>query len=147
MRFKFKLESLLNHRQFVEDVLQKEFSFLKKRLSEEKQIETHLREKQSHLAEELKINLQASRPVSENSLYVTYLSCLSDQIGRQQGKVEKVESEKSEKKIALMQAVKKRKILERLKDNRVDQYQQFRSQKEQEVSDEIGIQQYNRNTG
>jgi len=147
MRFKFKLESLLNHRQFVEDVLQKEFSFLKKRLSEEKQIETHLREKQAHLAEELKVNLKESRPVSENSLYVTYLSCLSDQIGRQQGKVERVESEKSEKKIALMQAVKKRKVLERLKENRVGKYQQFRSRKEQEVADEIGIQQYNRNTG
>jgi len=114
---------------------------------EEKQLETRLREKHAYLAEELKLNLQESRPASENRLYVTYLACLSDQIGRQQGKVEKVESEKSEKKIALIQAVKKRKILERLKENRVDQYQRFCSRKEQEVSDEIGIQQYTRNIG
>ena len=44
MRFKFKLESLLGHRQFVEDALEKEFVFVGKRLSQEKQVEKHLQE-------------------------------------------------------------------------------------------------------
>jgi len=147
MRFKFKLESLLNHRQFVEDTLQKEFVYLGKRVSDEKQVEKHLRKKHAHLSEEFKVTLQEPKPASENSLYVTYLTCLSDQIGKQQEKVKIAESERREKKIALMQAVKKRKMLERLKENRTDQYQRFCSRKEQEASDEIGIQQYSRNTG
>ena len=147
MRFKFKLESLLNHRQFVEEGLQKEFVFLGERLSKEKLLEKQLREKHAHLAEELKIHLQEPKPVSENRLYVTYLACLADQIGRQQEKVQVAESEKQAKKIQLLKAVKKRKILERLKENHTDQYHRFCLKKEQEVSDEIGIQQYNRKTG
>ena len=147
MSFKFKLESLLNHRQFVEDVLQKEFVVLGKRVFEEKQVERHLREKHARLAEELKINLQEPKPVSENSLYVTYLACLWEQIGSQQRKVQAAESERCEKKVALLKAVKKRKILERLKEKHADRHHQFYLKKEQEATDEIGIQQYNRKTG
>lgn len=146
MRFKFKLESLLGHRQFVEDALEKEFVFVGKRLSREKQLEKHLQEKHACLAEELKKNLQEPKPVSENQLYVTYLTCLSDQIGRQRQKVQKVESEKREKKVALLEAVKKRKTIERLKETHADQFHRLSMKKEQAVSDEVGIQQYNRKT-
>jgi flagellar protein FliJ len=145
--FKFKLESLLSHRQFVEDVLEKEFFLMEKRLSQEKQVEKYLRKKQARFAEELKKNLQESKPVSENRLYVTYIACLSEQIGRQRHRVQVAESERREKKVALLKAVKKRKILERLKQTHADQYQRLYLKKEQEVSDEIGIQQYNRKTG
>ncbi len=145
--FKFKLESLLSHRQFLEDALEKEFVIMGKRLSEEKQAEKHLQEKHVQLAEELKQNLQEPKPVSENRLYVTYLACLSDQIGRQRQKVQMAESERREKKVALLKAVKKRKILERLKETHADQYPRLYLKKEQEVSDEVGIQQYNRKTG
>ena len=146
MRFKFKLESLLGQRQFVEDALEKEFVFVGKRLSQEKQIEKHLQEKHACLAKELKKNLQEPKPVSENQLYVTYLTCLSGQIGRQRQEVQKVESERREKKVALLEAVKKRKIIERLKETHADQFHQLSMKKEQVVSDEVGIQQYNRKT-
>lgn len=147
MRFKFKLESLLSHRQFVEDVIQKEYVLAGRRLTEEKQVETHLREKHAHLAAQLKQNLREPKPVSENRLYVTYLSCLSDRIVRQQRKIQETESERSEKKIALLRAVKKRKILERLKETHADRHRQLHLKTEQEISDEIGIQQFNRKTG
>ena len=80
-------------------------------------------------------------------MYVTYIAYLSEQIGRQRHRVQMVEAEKREKKIALLKAVKKKKILERLKQTHADQYQRFNLKKEQEVSDEIGIQQYNHKTG
>ncbi len=144
--FKFKLESLLSHRQFVEDALGKEFAVLEKRLSQEKQVEKHLQEKHAQLAGELKKNLQEPKPVSENRLYVTYMAYLSEQIGRQRHRVQMVEAEKREKKIALLKAIKKKKILERLKQTHADQYQRVYLKKEQDVTDEIGIQQYNRKT-
>jgi flagellar FliJ protein len=147
VQFKFKLESLLSHRQYIEDVLGKEFAVLEKRLAQEKQVEKHLQEKHTQLTEELKKHLQKPKPVSENRLYVTYIAYLSEQIGRQRHRVQMVEAEKREKKIALLKAVKKKKILERLKQTHADQYQRFNLKKEQEVSDEIGIQQYNHKTG
>ena len=146
MSFKFKLESLLGHRQFVENTLEKEFVFVGKRLSREKQAEKDLQEKHARLARELKNNLQEPKPVSENQLYVTYLSCLSEQIVRQRQKVQKAETEKREKKVALLEAVKKRKIIERLKETQADRHHRLSLKKEQAVSDELGIQQYTRKT-
>ncbi len=75
-----------------------------------------------------------------------WLACRT-RSGRQQNIVQKAEAEKREKKIALLKAVKKKKILERLKETHADQYHRFYLKKEQEVSDEIGIQQYNHKTG
>jgi len=144
--FKFKLESLLGHRQFVEDALEKEFAVVRKRLSREKQLEKHLQEKHARLAKELKKNLQEPKPVSENQLYVTYLACLSGRIERQQQKVQSAELERREKKIALLEAVKRRKIIERLKETHAGQYHRLFMKKEQAVSDELGIQQYARKT-
>jgi flagellar FliJ protein len=145
--FKFKLESLLSHRQFVENVLEKELAAAEKRLSAERRIENYLKEKQVRFAEELKKNLQAPKPVSENRLYVTYIASLSKKIDDQRLKVQTAEFERRGKKIDLLKAVKKRKILERLKETHADQYHRFYLKKEQEASDEIGIQQYNRKTG
>lgn len=147
MSFKFKLESLLSHRQFVENVLEKEFAAAEKRLSAERQVEKYLKEKRVRFAEELKKNLQAPKLVSENRLYVTYIASLSKKIDDQKLKVQIAESERRGKKAALLKAVKKRKILERLKETHADQYHRFYLKKEQEASDEIGIQQYNRKTG
>jgi len=142
--FKFKLESLLRHRQFVEDSRQKEFAAVDKRLMEARQAESRLREKHLRLAKELEENMQAPHPVSESGVYVTYLKCLSDQIEKQQEKVQAVALVHLEKKTALLKAIKKRKTLERLKENQADQYHRSYLKKEQQVSDEIGIQQYRR---
>jgi flagellar FliJ protein len=140
--FKFKLESLLSQRKFVEDGLQREFVCLSQQVSEAKQVERQLEERQKHLAEELKLNLQEPKPVSENRLYVNYLSCLSERLGKQRIKVQTVESQKREKKVALLEAVKKRKMLERLKETYVHKHQRFLLKNEKDISDEIGVQQY-----
>ena len=142
--FKFKLESLLSHRKFVEDGLQREFVDIGERVSQAKQVEKRLKDTHLHLTEKLEKRLQKPRPVSENRLYVTYLASLSDRIGKQQKKVQEAETKKREKKVALLKAVKKRKMLERLKETHADQFHKFSLKKEQIVSDEIGIQQYNR---
>ena len=137
----------MSHRQFVEDALGKEFAVLERSLSKEKQVEKDLRDKHAQLAGELKKNLQEPKPVSENQLYVTYIAYLSEKIGRQRHRVQMVEAERREKKIALLKAVKKKKILERLKQTHADQHQRLSIKKEQDVTDEIGIQQHHRKTG
>lgn len=142
--FTFKLESLLSHRKFVEDGLQREFVDIGERVSQAKRMEKRLKDTHAHLTEKLKKKLQKPRPVSENCLYVNYLAYLSDRIGKQQKKVQEAETKKREKKVALLKAVKKRKMLERLKETHADQFYKFSLKKEQNVSDEIGIQQYNR---
>lgn len=142
--FNFKLESILKHRQFLEDVRQRELSVQTKRVAEARQMEKYLTDKHLCMAEELKKKMQTPRPASENALYATYLACLLEKIGEQRQRVQAAESDQDEKKTALLDAVKKRKMIEQLKKTQVHQFEQFRLKKEQEFSDEVGIQQFNR---
>ena len=146
MTFRFKLQSLLSHRKFIEDTLHREFVYLGERVSEAKQIEKHLQRKKIHLSEELKKNMQKPRPMSESSLYVTYLDCLTKQIGIQKRKIHQAEKEKYDKQVELLKAAKKRKMLERLKDTHAERYHHLYLKHEQDVTNEVGIQQYNHKT-
>lgn len=145
-KYQFKLEPLLNHRRFVEDIRQKTFADVEKKVAEAKHIEKCLEEEHLRRAEELKEKMQAPRPASENALYATYLTSLSKRIEEQRQQVQAAEKERDEKRSALLEAVKNRKTLERLKEVRTDQYEQIQLKKEQEFTDEIGIQQHNRKT-
>jgi len=145
-KYNFKLEPLLNHRRFVEDVRQKAFTDVQKKVSESRHIAKCLEEEHVRQAEELKKKMQDPQPASENVLYATYLTSLSNRIDEQRQRVQAAEKERDEKKSALLEAVKNRKTIERLKEVRADQFEQFQLKKEQEFSDEIGIQQHNRKT-
>jgi flagellar FliJ protein len=143
-KYNFKLEPLLSHRQFLEDALQKEFAEKERQAAQARHIAKSLEEEYLHLAEELKEKMQAPRAASENALYATYLASLSDQINKQQQRVQEADKERDEKKTALLEAVKNRKMVEHLKEVGLDQFKQVYLKKEQAFSDEIGIQQHSR---
>lgn len=140
----FKLESLLNHRQFVEDVRQKAFAQMQKRVFDAQQIVENLEGEHLRLARELKENMQTPRPAAENALYASYLASLASQLDEQRQLVQEAEKERDEQKTSLLEAVKNRKMIERLKEIHIGQFEQFCLKKEQESSDEIGIQQHSR---
>lgn len=143
-KFNFKLESLLNHRQFVEDVRQKAFAQTQKRVFEARQIVESIKGEQLSLARELKENMQTPQPASENALYASYLASLASRLDEQRQRVQEAEKERDEQKTSLLEAVKNRKMMERLKEIHMGQFEQFYLKKEQESSDEIGIQQHSR---
>ena len=53
-KYNFKLESLLSHRRFVEDVRQKEFADVEKKVSAARHVAKCLEDERLHRAEELK---------------------------------------------------------------------------------------------
>ena len=143
-KYDFKLESLLNHRRFVEDAHRQAFAKTQKRVFEARQIVASLEDEHLRLARELKENMQTPGPAAENALYATYLSSLASRLDEQRQRVQEAEKERDEQKASLLEAVKNRKMIERLKEVHSRQLEQFYLKKEQESSDEIGIQQHSR---
>lgn len=143
-KFNFKLEPLLNHRRFVEDAQQQALAHVKKQVSAARHIEKCLESEHRQLAKELKEKMQDPQPASESALYATYLASLSNRIDKQRQRIQEAAKKKDKQKSALLEAVKNRKIIERLKEVRTDRFEQFCLKKEQEFSDEIGIQLHNR---
>lgn len=143
-KFNFKLESLLNHRRFVEDARREAFAQTQKRLFEAWQTVESLEDEHMRLARELKENMQTPGPAAENALYATYLAALDSRLDEQRQRVQEVEKERDEQKASLLEAVKNRKMMERLKEVHSSQFEQFYLKKEQESSDEIGLQQHSR---
>ena len=144
--FNFKLESLLNHRRYVEDARHRAFAQTQRRVFEARQIVDSLEGEHLRLSRELKDNMQTPRPASENELYATYLASLANQIDEQRQRVREAEKVRDEQKTSLLEAVKNRKMMERLKEFHGGQFQRACLKKEQESSDEIGIQQHSRKT-
>jgi len=143
-KLNFKLESLLNHRRFVEDARQKAFAQTQKQVFEARQIVERLEGEHLRLARELKENMQTPGPASENALYATYLASLVNRLDEQRQRVKEAEKKRDEQKVSLLEAVKNRKMIERLKEVHTCQFDQYCLKKEQESSDEIGIQQHSR---
>lgn len=139
MSHPFKLEPVLTQRRFHEDNLQQAFVHLQQKAMHEKQMAQQLRQQRQHASESLKEHLAASKPVGESVTYVAYLNGLDQQIFEQEKVVVQTEKEKQEKRQALVEAAKSRKMVERLKEMHTARRHRDELKKEQDGLDEMGI--------
>ena len=143
--FTFKLEPLLNHRRYQEEVLQKELAELKKRLAEEKETLRLLRNRKRKYLQQLQNKQKAGRPASEIKLYLNFVDHLSEKMEVQNQRVRKAEHSFNLKRKDLIQAMKNRKILDKLKEKGQQAYQQKWLKKERDFMDEVAGNQFNLN--
>ena len=135
--FRFKLEALLNHRRHQEEVLQKELAkVIKKQVYEQKELRKKNDEKRRYIRE-IQGRQQKSAIVGDLILYVNYLAKLSIQIEKQQHRVYAAARTVDQTRAKLLVIVKKRKILERLKEKDLLVYQQKMMHDERKLMDEI----------
>ncbi len=85
--YKFNLESLLNHRRYQEEVLQKELAGLKKRLAEEEHELGALRKKIRKFLLQFQKKQKDGRPASEIKLHFDFVDHLTKEIDAQHQKV------------------------------------------------------------
>ena len=137
--YQFNLEPLLNHRRYLEEVLQKELADLKIRLDAEK-------DKKRKTVLQLQEKQTDGRPASEIKLYVDYLEQLLKEVEAQRKKVMEAERLFSLKRQDLVAAMKKRKILDRLKAKGLQAYEQEQLKKERNFMDEVAGHQFNHKT-
>ena len=142
--YRFNLESLLNHRRYQEEILQKELADLKIRLDAEKDKLWGLRQKKRETVLQLQEKQTDGRPASEIKLYLDYVEQLSKKMEAQGQKVLEAERALSKKRQDLVAAMKKRKILDRLKEKGLQAYEQDRLKKERRTMDEVAGHRFSR---
>ncbi|MBR9984300.1 MAG: flagellar export protein FliJ, partial [Desulfosarcina sp.] len=78
--------------------------------------------------------------------YHAYLKRLSDRIARQVTVISEVRERESKKQAALLEAMKKRQMLEKLKIQSLERYNQTMLKKEMNFIDEMAVNQFVRKT-
>ena len=143
---RFNMQTVLDHRQFVEDLLKKDLAEIRQQamaahqqmnLLERKEMDTHTALKQ-----------EQAKGVSSDQVvaYHAYLKQLSERIARQVTVLSEIRERESKKQDALLEAMKKRQILEKLKDQSLERYNLMLLKKEMNFMDEMAINQYARKT-
>jgi flagellar FliJ protein len=141
--YEFNLEPLLNHRRYQVEVLQKELADLKIRLDAEKDKLWRLRQKKRKTVLLLQEKQTDGRPAAEIKLYIDFVEQLSKKMQAQKQNVKEAERNYSLKRQDLVAAMKKRKILDRLKEKGLQAYEQEQLKKERNFMDEVAARQFN----
>ncbi|MBW2486768.1 MAG: flagellar export protein FliJ [Deltaproteobacteria bacterium] len=140
--YQFKLESLLNHRRYQEEVLQKTLADLKKHLQAEQHQLRNLKKKKRRNVQLLSAMQRKGRPASELKLYVDFIDHLTAELTAQAKRVMEAQRRFDATHRELMVAMKKRKILEKLKAKGRRAYEQTQFKKERALLDDVAGHQY-----
>ncbi|MGD9057639.1 MAG: flagellar export protein FliJ [Desulfobacterales bacterium] len=140
--YQFKLEPLLNHRRYQEEVLQKELADLKKQLQAERHQFQNLKKKKRRNVQLLEVRQKKGRPASELKLYVDFIDHLTAELEAQAERVMEAQRQFDATRQELMAAMKKRKMLEKLKEKSRRAYEQTQLKKERALLDDVAGHQY-----
>lgn len=144
--FTFKLQSVLDHRQMIEDNIKKELAEIRQKVIESKKKLEVLMQKEIDTAHALE-NEQAQGLASNGVIaYHAYLKDLSKRVSTQQQIIDDIRKEEAVKQDALLVAMKKRQILEKLKEQGMDRYKKDILKTERAFIDEIAVNQFVRST-
>ena len=140
--YQFKLEPLLNHRRYQEEILQKELADLKKRLQAEQHQLQNLKMKKRRNVQLLEARQKKGRPAAELKLYVDFIDHLTAELKIQAERVMQAQRRFDATRQELLAAMKKRKVLEKLKEKGRRAYEQTQLKKERALLDDVAGHQY-----
>lgn len=145
-KFKFKLQTLLNLKHQLEESKKNEMGQLARRLEEEKRLYKKIEEDRENYIKMFSDESQKGMTVSKIRDLNRFISVLKERLNKQQENVN-LASENVEKcREELIQIVKEREMLEKLKEKKFQQYIREELRKEQLMSDEVaGFRYMNRN--
>jgi flagellar export protein FliJ len=140
--YRFKLEALLNHRRYQEEVCQKELAQAQRVLADEKvKLDLKKSEKQENL-EKLQTKKKENPTVSDIMLHMNYLTQLDKDIENQDLQVQNSTKLVDQKRHELISIMQKRKTLKKIKYKDWQTYQQKLIQDERKLMDEVASARY-----
>ena len=145
MSFKFKLEALRQYRSFQEDLMQKEMAEAQRHRDQENDLLDALIDKRLRAEQSLKSDQENSTNGPHMALYDQYFNRISKEIDLQRLKLEEAEVLCKKKMGELLQAMQKRKTIDKLKEKDLHAYMESLNQNEQKFINEIAINQFARN--
>ncbi len=144
--FKFALEALLSHRLHHEEIIQKELSVCGCRLRDEKTILTRIHQDKDKAIKDVHQKQLHGIAISEHILYANFLEGLALNMVVQQEKVKDSEKKYAQKRDVLIEAVKKRKTIENLKEKGLATYSREMLKLDQDFLDEVAICRFHKET-
>ena len=144
MKYTFKLEALRQYRNFQEDLKQKDLAHARRQRDQDMDKLAVLMEKRRQAEQDLESE-QHSTSGPHMAMYDTYLNRISGEIAVQRQKVAAAEHHCQQKMAELLQAVKHRKTIDKLKEKDFNAYVESLNQNEQKFINEIAINQFARN--
>lgn len=144
--YKFNLQVLLDYRTRIEEGLQLELSHFQRELDNVKQLFFSYQKEKSYYEEELVKKEEKEIDLEEGLLYRDYLRGMRIRIGEQRELVAKAKIDFEKKQKELLEATKKKKVLEKVKEKDWKRFMVALERKERIMIDEMGIRRYQRLT-
>jgi flagellar FliJ protein len=141
--YRFSLETVLNHRKHTEDALRKEFVAGKKELLMKEKKLARLDEVMMQNLMALQEKQRDGASVSDITLYDNYIKQISIDRREQIHRIIALEDQLRQKCSELIEAMKSRKILDRLKERELETYRRELEKKERIFMSEIAISGFN----
>jgi len=145
-RFKFALEALLNHRLHHEEIIQKELAVCACGVRDEKTILTRIQQDKEKAYAEIHQKQLRGIAISEHILYANFLEGLARNMVVQQEKLKESEKKYAQKRDDLIEAVRKRKTIENLREKGLAAFSKKMLKLDQDFLDEVAICRFHKET-
>ncbi len=142
--YRFNLQVVLDYRKRIEEGLQIELSQIQRELEKEKQLFLAYRREKNYYEEELVKREEKEINVNEALLYRDYLRGMRIRIKEQRDIVVKAKGDFDIKQNELLNATKKRKVLEKVKEKEWKRFKENVERRERILVDEAGMRKYQR---
>lgn len=142
--FVFKLQTALNLKIKEEDRVKEELRRLTNRCQEEFDVLAALEERLGQLEDRLRRRQEARVDVAEIQRCLDYLPVMKDRILRQKEVIRRIKEEIEKTRQELVEIMRERKVLEKLRERHFAQYLVEVNREEQKIIDEMATNGYNR---
>ncbi len=142
--FIFKLQSVLEYRINMEEKILNEFSEKKRELDMERTRMKFLVKQRATLIAELRTMQDKSLPADDFAIYISYVKQVRENEKKQKIVIHQVKEQLESKRKELVEAVKQRKIMEKLKQQHMEEYNNNLRNLEQKASDEMSVLKFGR---
>ena len=137
--YKFSLESLLGHRKSIEESFQKELADLQRLLQEEMNKKMNFEKEREKNMTELNQNASKGITAGDNLIYHNFIQRLAANIDQQDQRVFAVKKKIENKRMVLLEAVKNKKALEKLKEKGLEAFVRKLAKKEELFINEVAV--------
>lgn len=145
-KFEFRLQSVLNLREKLENQKELEYGLALKKLERERELERSLRSSRSACVTALAGKIEARIDPEEIARYNEYINVLKDRIAVQIKVVKAAADYAENKRLELVEAMRERKTLERLRENQHEEYIEEEKRDEQKQVDQTVSYKYAKTT-
>jgi flagellar FliJ protein len=136
-QFSFNLESVLNHRKLLEELEEQKLNKINQSILEMEDLRRRMREESAECRNLLHKPTPGEIDVEQMRHLVVYLNKLDQEIHQSTLLLNRLEEDRRKQSENLIEARKKREILEKLKDKSFSQYQSELKGMEQKLLDEL----------